>query len=659
MVLSGLLKPSSEPRPRSTSRTKSISPQAESKRSSKSATSKDACQYIHDPSQIQRDNGGQPDLRELNNSLVALAAIFPDIQVEVFREMLMSFDEESRLAVITEALLKERLKWVQGRYRVVSKEDAQTDKSKAEDANARGTVPVEDRFRSDEYKIAARDIAYQEFKNLSHSTVRAVLAEHNHSYLLARPTLIALNAKSWRFSLSSIFSKVKKTTAHDAEQHPLVVWHSSGFGSIVPSLKSTGNAELDGELFAALIVPLQKKNNQDLEERDYNVALELNNKEAEELDTLHDCECCFTSYSFEELTACDEGGHFLCFNCVRHAVNEAVFGQGWARNIDNQVGTLRCIAPMSNDCKGHVSRGLLTRAFEHERGGKDILIKFDERLASEALVKSQLPLVHCPFCSYAEIDELYLPSGSTWRFRRDSIHALAIMILAVGMIPFIAPFFALVALLFSIGLSSHSIKSTVSNAVTASISRVRRRRLGLRFTCRNLPKCGRNSCISCGKAWTDIHICHESSLLALRTQVELAMSLAIKRTCPRCNTSFVKSSGCNKLTCVCGYQMCYVCRKDIGSGEGYRHFCEHFRPTGGGGCTSCEKCDLYRCEDDEVVVKKAKEEAEARWLEKEGGSLDSEEARKVIGIRDTGLRGGFRIPDMTKIMDGIVEAVIE
>lgn len=105
--------------------------------------------------------------------------------------------------------------------------------------------------------------------------------------------------------------------------------------------------------------------------------------------------------------------------------------------------------------------------------------------------------------------------------------------------------------------------------------------------------------------------------------------------------------------------MCYVCRKDIGSGEGYRHFCEHFRPTGGGGCTSCEKCDLYRCEDDEVVVKKAKEEAEARWLEKEGGSLDSEEARKVIGIRDTGLRGGFRIPDMTKIMDGIVEAVIE
>lgn len=94
--------------------------------------------------------------------------------------------------------------------------------------------------------------------------------------------------------------------------------------------------------------------------------------------------------------------------------------------------------------------------------------------------------------------------------------------------------------------------------------------------------------------------------------------MAIKRTCPRCNTSFVKSSGCNKLTCICGYQMCYVCRKDIGNGEGYRHFCEHFRPTGGRGCGQCNKCDLYRCEDEEVVVRKAKEEAERRWLEAGG-----------------------------------------
>ena len=50
-----------------------------------------------------------PDLRELNHSLEALAAIFPDVQVEVFREMLSSFEEESRLAVVTEALLKHNI----------------------------------------------------------------------------------------------------------------------------------------------------------------------------------------------------------------------------------------------------------------------------------------------------------------------------------------------------------------------------------------------------------------------------------------------------------------------------------------------------------------------------------------------------------------------
>lgn len=171
--------------------------------------------------------------------------------------------------------------------------------------------------------------------------------------------------------------------------------------------------------------------------------------------------------------------------------------------------------------------------------------------------------------------------------------------------------------------------------------------------------------MSCSKAWTDIHICYESSLLALRTQVELAMSLAIKRTCPRCNTSFVKSSGCNKLTCVCGYQMCYVCRKDIGNGEGYRHFCEHFRPNGGKGCTECTKCDLYRCEDDEVVIKKAKEEAERQWMEKDGKTLeDNGDIRKVLvekyhPDRTSWLHARAKLPKWEDVLDAVVEAMIE
>ncbi len=54
-----------------------------------------------------------------------------------------------------------------------------------------------------------------------------------------------------------------------------------------------------------------------------------------------------------------------------------------------------------------------------------------------------------------------------------------------------------------------------------------------------------------------------------------------------------------------------------GDGEGYGHFCGHFRPTGGR-CTKCDKCDLYKDEDDDVLVRRAGEVAEREWRVREG-----------------------------------------
>ncbi|EDU44295.1 conserved hypothetical protein [Pyrenophora tritici-repentis Pt-1C-BFP] len=133
----------------------------------------------------------EPDLRDLNAALQALTDIFPNIQPEVFREMLSTFSEESRLQVVTETLLKHGNKYVRGRYRMPAEQEEQRDtahkyKYRKEDAprDTRGApLALEDKFRSRRYKEAAKEALYQEFKGLSHSTIKAQKLEVQHHKL--------------------------------------------------------------------------------------------------------------------------------------------------------------------------------------------------------------------------------------------------------------------------------------------------------------------------------------------------------------------------------------------------------------------------------------------------------------------------------------------
>lgn len=621
---------------------------------------------LHEEPQTSVINDEDSDLKNLNDSLKTLAAIFPDVQIEVFREMLSTFDKESRLAVVTDSLLKHESKWVKHRYKTRNKKSLPEVKEKTLPDHV-GQLPVYEEFRSISYKKAVQKIVIQEFKSLSRSSINTVLADFNHSYTLARPTLIALSSKSWRFSLSTLFKRKKNINFLDLGYHPLLIWQSNSHESLVPTLRSSGCQELDQEISESFIIPLQRLAIYQQKEKDYQIALHLNHVEAEQNESLHDCECCFTATTFEELTACD-GGHFLCFRCVRKSLNEAVFGQGWQRSISIERGTLRCVAAISDDCSSVIPIYLIERAVEKDKNGKNLLEKLDERLAEANMLKSQLPLIRCPFCNYAEVDEPFNPESKTsYKFRfvsPVSLNSYLILLVGVGMIPLFLVYLLISTFLF---FSRFSLNKLLVSQFHSSANRIRRNRLGLKFYCQNIS-CQRASCRYCLKEWSDIHVCHESSIQDLRTQVELAMSLAIKRTCPRCNTSFVKSSGCNKLTCVCGYQMCYICRKNIGIGEGYRHFCEHFRPNGGKSCTECTKCDLYRCEDDEIVLRKAKQEAEQLWMKREESLLSCDENfRKVLEARwkkegDTFLlesrRWSWKIPSKELIIDALVERLI-
>ncbi|KAI1298041.1 hypothetical protein F5Y03DRAFT_368501 [Xylaria venustula] len=619
-------------------------------------------EYILDESQLEPVPTLPNEVASLNHDLETLSFLFPDIQVEVFREMLSNLSDESKLFVITDMLLKNPDSHVKGRRRTTDQQAVQP-----------ASVSKTETFRSPAYKAAVRALALQEFKGLSRSAINAVLSESNYSYLDARPTLVDLSSKSWKFAISSLLFRRKPVTSSEAKTHPLVCWRTSERGLLLPAVKATGNAELDRELFEELILPLKVLESDTRDRADRSLALSIQTEEAEACEATYECACCYTDSIFEEMTTCSAEGHMVCFRCVQQSITEAVFGQGWQRSIQKDTGTLRCPAVSSDDCEGCIGSDHIRRAMDGTEKGAEVLEKLDQRLAEHGLLSSGLPLIRCPFCNYAEVDELYLPDDvPRSKIRLSSIPNVILTVFVILLSP--ASLILAISSFTCIALSLNgSFRSLVSRQFAAALARHQRRRRGSKFVCQN-PNCRRSSCMSCSKAWVDIHLCHESSLIALRTQVEQAMSMAIKRVCPRCNTCFVKTEGCNKLTCPCGYKMCYVCRKDIGSpNEGYQHFCQHFRPEGDGRqCQQCDKCNLWETENTDLILRKAKADAERNWMETERRELSNAEKAYLesgAGHMDGGsffnrrgvlgsVLSGNRKPTMEGICDFLVETFI-
>ncbi|KAF1979989.1 hypothetical protein BU23DRAFT_548205 [Bimuria novae-zelandiae CBS 107.79] len=616
------------------------------------------------------------DVRDLNASLQALTDIFPDIQPEAFRELLSSLGPESRLEVVTEQLLRHGAKWARGRYRMPAEQEEQqavAHKYKYRNVDTvkdtRG-VPLarEDKFRSKAYKNAAKEALYGEFKGLSHSTIRAVLAEYNWSYTQARPTLLGLSSHSWRSSITNFLMRRKAPSAND---HPLVMWlgpdAKTGRGR-KPLLVKTKSLELDQELYETLIVPELEKQRKEQERHDFELALKWNEEQAEADGELYDCECCFIPNTLQQMSTCDAGSHYICFRCIRHAITTALYDQGWARNINTDLCTLKCIAPMTDgidDCTGCVPLVFVKRALLEEPNGEDTYRKLNERFSSEAMLKSQLPLIRCPFCAYAEVDDLALPSANllaSLRFKKEPLIFASVSMFQIlcfqalrVVVFFIFLFLAFIIVVNSVLPQPFALFSPIQKA----LRRIHLKRRGLRFQCLS-PACGRLSCLSCSAPWHDPHTCYSSQLTSLRLTLERATTDAVKRTCPSCSTSFVKSEGCNKLVCICGYSMCYICREGL-VGVGYQHFCQHFRAVPGSKCTECEKCDLYRVEDEDVVVRRAKESAEKEWWERQGigaqEGLKERAGRQRVGS-ESGKRRWIKWDDVTGWTEDLVDSVV-
>ncbi|KAH8593523.1 hypothetical protein B0O99DRAFT_215494 [Bisporella sp. PMI_857] len=137
------------------------------------------------------------------------------------------------------------------------------------------------------------------------------------------------------------------------------------------------------------------------------------------------------------------------------------------------------------------------------------------------------------------------------------------------------------------------------------------------FRCQK-PDCKKVSCRLCNLESHVPKSCEENAKengLSVRRQIEEAMSEALIRRCNKCQTPFVKTDGCNKISCTakgCGNVQCYICSANCTGPNGYSHFNDPHR---GGKPTNCPLFDQKGVEvrhSDEV--EKAQQKARAKVL---------------------------------------------
>ncbi|KAF8243320.1 hypothetical protein K440DRAFT_664172 [Wilcoxina mikolae CBS 423.85] len=532
----------------------------------------------------------------LNQSLQTLHEVFPGGDIEEIRRLLTTTSEESRLYVVTEMLLKSGSRIPTG-------------------TRAQQLEPWE-KFRSNEYQRAVKNALYKEFRGLSKSTVQAVMAEHNFMYTRSRATLAEIAAKSWRFSLSNLFRRSPRFTSFlDPSTRP-----------------STGCKELDDELF-----DLGRELREAQIAADREIAAQLNEAEHADANELLECQCCFGDYAWEETVVCTEG-HFFCHGCLIRSVQESIYGQG--KSLLTTHCSVRCLSSSASPpCTSSVPADILRAVLPDE-----IYHSLEDRTASESLEKSGLKLIRCPFCGYAEADEL-----QPYRIKCSAL-AIGIMtpFVAISSLSALLPGFALLwrTCLALLLIAFSPLLSTSTSRLSAVIRQVHLRRRGTLFRCYN-PRCSRESCILCSKEWAPFHKCYEREEDAVRIFVEKAMADAVKRTCPLCHVSFIKSDGCNKLTCP------YI--REVG----YKHFCQHFRQVPGTPCSECDACGLYVNEDEAMAIRHAALAAEEEYW-KRHGKPEGWTWRGVGGpvVKEVGERWGVR-ERMEAMLDGALGWAVE
>jgi hypothetical protein len=368
----------------------------------------------------------------------------------------------------------------------------------------RGVIDPHQRFRSEEYQTAVYKRLCLEFvQHDSPSTLRAVLSEHNYDYERTKTALAGLFMKK---NLWSIFKRFFSSKAKEIAEKQL------------QESTTTGCAELDSELAA---IALRKRRMDEIAQiqSDVILAQKVNEQEYTEANEMMECGCCFGEYTWEDITACS-GGHLVCHQCVTRTAQECAFGQG--DNSYNSRG-LRCIAASNSKCEHVIPTTTLECVLS-----MDLMTKFAARITTTELETSDMDLVRCPFCLYAEFKEppqkVRLRSCCKWILIAFLcwITSLCPLILANITIPLI------ICIEYTNLLEPKNWETLTNESYQRFYCRVRD--CTPIFKCLNDKDCGRESCLDCLKEWAPFHDCLKDEKDGLRLYVEKAMADAVKRT---------------------------------------------------------------------------------------------------------------------------------
>lgn len=166
-----------------------------------------------------------------------------------------------------------------------------------------------------------------------------------------------------------------------------------------------------------------------------------------------------------------------------------------------------------------------------------MLQALEEKAITENLDRSGMSLVRCPFCSYAEADEL-----QPYRIRQwAKVCGILVLLMLYLYVPEPATLAFVFLFLFTYLITpflprdSRGIVLDTIELISlhrhwqSVVRRIQLKRRGTLFKCHN-ERCKRESCIRCSKEWTAFHKCFEKEEDSMRIHVEKAMANAVKRT---------------------------------------------------------------------------------------------------------------------------------